>query len=308
MGAAAARITADDFLTPPELRPWRLAPDPAGRIGGVRAELVAEAGGTLMGDCYQQVPLRVLPPFGFGPDRPALMYLLNPTAGLMDGDGHRIDLTARTGSRAIVVGQSATRIHPSLVGFSTQQWRLRVEAGATLAVLPGPAIPFRGCRYYQHVEVDLEPGAGFLWSDVWLPGRYARGVDSERFVFDRVIQSLTVRRAGRRVFRDRFCWAGPWDNATADWQFGRADACGSLFVTGPVAAGAHPASASVDECSFPTAAGDSCVRWRGPAEAVTAQLVAAAFGLTARLAGGTASRFDPANLAPIHWFSAGLAS
>ena len=60
MDAAATRITAEDFLTPPELAGRRLAADGAGRIGGVRLELLAGPGGTTLGSCYQQVPLRLL--------------------------------------------------------------------------------------------------------------------------------------------------------------------------------------------------------------------------------------------------------
>src|SRR6266702_3727348 len=105
MGAPAIRITAEDFLTPPELCNRRLAANAAGRIGGVRLELLADPNGARLGTCYQQVPLRVLPPFRFGADRPALLYLLNPTAGLMDGDAQLVDITARSGSRTIVVGQ-----------------------------------------------------------------------------------------------------------------------------------------------------------------------------------------------------------
>src|SRR5438105_1126800 len=134
------RITAADFVTPPELRAWRLAADPAGRIGGVRLELVATAAGTRLHAAYQQVPLRVLPPFTFGDGQPSLLYLLNPTAGLMDGDGQLVQIRAGAGSRAVVVGQSATRIHPALAGFCSQQWHVSVERGAVLVVLPGPAI------------------------------------------------------------------------------------------------------------------------------------------------------------------------
>src|SRR5205807_4268784 len=134
------RITAADFVTPPEFADRHLAVDGAGRIGGVRLELLGAAGATRLGRAYQQVPLRVLPPFHFGPGEPALLYLLNPTAGLLDGDAQLVELTVRSGARALVVGQSATRIHPCLTSFSTQQWRLRVEAGAVLTVLPGPAI------------------------------------------------------------------------------------------------------------------------------------------------------------------------
>src|SRR5437763_11757910 len=132
MGAAATRITAEDFLTPPELAGRRLAADGAGRIGGVRLELLAGPAGTALGACYQQVPLRLLPPFRFGAGQPSLLYLLNPTAGLLEGDAQLVEITARAGSRAVVVGQSATRIHPCPQGFSSQRWRVRVESGAIL--------------------------------------------------------------------------------------------------------------------------------------------------------------------------------
>jgi urease accessory protein len=299
MGAPATRITAADFVTPPELQHLRLAPHGAGRVGGVRLQLRAGRDRTILGECYQQVPLRVLPPFQFAPTQPALLYLLNPTAGLMDGDAHLVDLTAHPGARALVTGQSATRIHPSVQGFATQQWHVRVEAGALLALLPGPAIPFRGCRYYQRTRLDLAVGAGVLWGDVWLAGRYARGGASELFQFATLVQDLSVCSAGRLVFRDRFCWEGPWDRDTAAWHFGDGLACGSLFASGPVTEDLvrGPAAAA-----FPTAHGDTCVRWYGPPEAVMAAVVQATLRVAAARAGTAWLR--PEDLAPVHWFSA----
>jgi urease accessory protein len=265
-------------------------------------ELCHSSRGTVLGSLYQQVPLWVLPPFQFGAEQPALLYLLNPTAGLFDGDGHLVEIVAGPGVRAVVVGQSATRIHPGLSGFCTQQWRLKVAAGAVLVVLPGPAIPFRASRYYQHVDIDLEPGAGLVWGDVWLAGRYSRGAGSERFQFDTLVQDLTVRRDGKLTYRDRFCWRGPWDAATAAWHFGAGPACGSLFVTGPV----HRDCAVAGAAHFETAAGDGCLRWLGDAEAVTAAVVTSALRAGAGLAGGCPAvpwLLATAALAPNHWFS-----
>ncbi len=155
MGNAATRITAEDFVTPPELNDYRLALNGAGRIGGVRLQLTGKP--TKLAGCYQQVPLRVLA-LGFGESQPGLVYLLNPTAGLFDGDAQLVDIYAGPGTRTFVTGQSATRIHPCLHGFSTQQWRVHVAAGAILVLLPGPAIPFQGCRYFQRVTIDLDEG------------------------------------------------------------------------------------------------------------------------------------------------------
>ena len=303
MGGSAIRISATDFVIPPDLQRWPLAADDAGRIGGVRLELAAGPLGACLRRCYQQTPLRVLPPFRLGPDQPALLYLLNPTAGLMDGDGQLIELRTEPDVRAVVVGQSATRIHPAVAGLCTQQWRVHVAPGAVLVVLPGPAIPFEACRYYQRVEVDLAEGASLLWGDVWLAGRYARGRASEWFRFTQMRQDYIVRRQGRLVFRDHFDWRGPWDESAAAWHFGDANACGSLFHTGQVKEVPSGADEVLDGASFTTAAGDACFRWRGPSEAVTAAVVQTALHLAAKIVGSTKSWLSGPELAPCHWFS-----
>lgn len=304
MGAPPARITAEEFVTPPELARWSLADNPAGRVGGVRLELAAEAGQTQLRHSYQQVPLRVLPPFSFGPDRPALLYLLNPTAGLMDGDAQLVQVHAGPGARAVVVGQSATRIHPCLRGFSTQQWQVHVAPGAVLVLLPGPAIPFAGCRYAQRVSIDLAAGAGLVWGDIWFSGRYARGELSEHFRFEMLVQELTVRREGRLVFRDRFCWRGPWDGVTAAWHFGNAPAVGSVYATIQL-----EVERTAGGAAFVTGAGDTCIRWCGPSEDVAATVARTALAAGAALSGDAAHSvwLPPHVLAPNHWFSRPLA-
>jgi urease accessory protein len=281
-------------VTPPELSGWKLAANEAGRIGGIRLELCAGPSGTQFGACYQQVPLRVLPPFHFGTDRPTFVYLLNPTAGLMDGDAQLMRLTAGPRTRTIVTGQSATRIHPALSAFSTQQWHVEVAEGTTLLVLPGPAIPFQGCRYYQRVRIELEKGAQLVWGDLWFAGRYARGDRSERFQFQTVVQDMTVRRAGQLIFRDRFCWRGPWDESTVAWHFGDPPSCGTLFVTGRF-------EPEEGVAAFTTASGDTCLRWCGESETVIDRLVKSAFRAAAIHHGR--EWIAPNDLAPNHWFS-----
>ncbi len=38
-----------------------------------------------------------MPPFVLDAEPASLLYLINLTAGLLDGDGHRVELTARAG-------------------------------------------------------------------------------------------------------------------------------------------------------------------------------------------------------------------
>ena len=295
MGPATVRIGEEDFLTPPEFRGLRLASTPVGQIGGLRLELIASGGKTRLGECYQQIPLRVMPAFHFAGERAALLYILNPTVGLLNGDAHRIDLVVREGCRAVVAGQSANRIHPAQAGFATQQWHVRVERGAELVVLPGPAIPYRGCRYYQHARIDLVGDARLIWGDIWLPGRYARGEASEVHAFDLVVQDVEVRRDGATVYRDRFAWRGPWSADEARWHLGDGLASGSLFVSGPMGV--------VTATALELASGDTLVRACGDPGAVTAELVRVALGQAGAWSNGPAWLVASGNLGPNHWFS-----
>ncbi|MGO9465372.1 MAG: urease accessory protein UreD [Isosphaeraceae bacterium] len=310
MGARPARITRDELLTPPEFRGLRATEHQAGRVGGARVELVRAGGETRMGTCYQQVPVRLMPPFVLGSEPASLLYLINLTAGLMDGDGHLIEITAREGTRAVVTGQSATRVHPAVAGYATQQWTVLVEDDACLVVLPGPTIPFRGCRYFQRGRVALGPRARLIWGDIWLAGRYDRGVLSERFQFERIVQDFEARRTGRLVYRDRFRWDGPWDANAVGWHTGAALASGSLFVAGPLPETLPEADPALRRSVFRLDSGESCMRWCGPPPAVTSDLVSIALWLAAGWSEGQGAPpwlLGSSALAPNHWFSTRVA-
>jgi urease accessory protein len=308
MGPRTVRFTAEDFMIPAEFGGLRLAERSAGQIGGVHLTLVDSGGRTTFGPIFQQVPLRVLPPFQF-PDEPALVYLINPTAGLLDGDGHRIEISASSGTRALVTGQSATRIHPAVKSFSTQQWQVRAGDGSQLVLLPGPNIPYRGCRYYQKAHIELDDGARLIWGDIWTPGRYARIGDlAEHYEFERIVQELEVRRGGELVYRDRFTWEGPWDADATRWYLGGGltDATGSLFLTGTVELPPLAKDGSLRRAVMPLAHGDTLVRWCGSVANVTANLVRTALGVAARWSGRNEAPpwlIGSNHLVANHWFS-----
>jgi urease accessory protein len=306
VGARAIRITRDDLVTPPEFRGPHPAEDEAGRIGGARIELARVGDETRLGTCYQQIPVRLMPPFVFDNEPASLLYLINLTAGLLDGDGHFIAITARAGTRSIVTGQSATRIHPAVASHATQQWTVEVEDDACLVILPGPVIPFRGSRYYQRGRVELGPRARLIWGDIWLAGRYDRGALSERFQFERIVQDFEVRRVGRLVYRDRFRWDGPWTPEDADWYVGGALASASLFVAGPLPESIPEPGPGLRRSILRLSSEESCLRSCGHPGAVTDDLVQTALSLAARWTVGPDAPpwlLTSSSLAPNHWFS-----
>jgi urease accessory protein len=306
VGSRATRITREDLLTPPEFRGLHPAEHQAARVGGARIELVRDGDETRLGTCYQQVPVRLMPPFVFDNESASLLYLINLTAGLLDGDGHLIEITARAGTRSLVTGQSATRVHPAVASYATQQWAIEVEDDACLVVLPGPTIPFRGSRYFQRARVELAPSARLIWGDIWLPGRYDRGALSERFQFERIVQDFEARRAGRLVYRDRFRWDGPWTPDDVDWYWGGALASASLFVAGPMPEALPEAGPALRRSVFQLDTGESCMRWCGHPMAVTADLVRTAMRLAADWTIGPDAPpwlLASSELSPNHWFS-----
>lgn len=309
MGASAAGITRQDLVTPAEFRGLEGTTDPAGRVGGARFELVRSGDETRLGACYQQIPLRLMPPFSFASEPAALLYLINLTAGLMDGDRHLIEIAARADTRTIVTGQSASRVHPALAGYASQQWAVEVADGACLVVLPGPTIPFRGSRYYQRGRVELAPDACLIWGDIWLPGRYERGELSELFQFDRIVQDFEVRRAGRLIYRDRFCWDGPWTSEDARWFWGGELACASLLIAGPMPQALPDPGPAVRRAVFPLEADAWCIRWCGDPNVVTSDVVRVALQAAAYAIDGPDAPpwlLTSTDLAPNHWFSTPL--
>ena len=306
MGPGAAGITRAEFVTPPEFRGLEATGDPAARVGGARIELVRDGDVTRVGTLYQQIPLRVLPSFDFDREPASLLYLITLTTGLMDGDGHLYEVVARAGTRAVVTGQAASRVHPAGKSFAAQNWAVTVEDDAVLVVLPGPTIPYHGSRFYQRGRVNLAPTAKMIWGDIWLAGRYDRGVLSERFRFDRIVQDFEARRDGHLVYRDRFRWDGPWDAATAAWYFGGELAAASLFVAGPLPESLAAAEPGTRRAVFRLGEGASCVRWVGHPGPVTTDLVRTAMRVAGEWTGGPTARpwlLDSTDLSSNHWFS-----
>lgn len=148
----------------------------------------------------QKAPLMVIRPFEL-PCGTLMVFVVNPTGGVLGGDHAEIRVTVGAGARVLILTQSATRVQPSADGRpATQDIRFQVEAGARLEFHPERTIPFAGSAFRQTLTADLESGAQFGLTETLAAGRVQTG---ERLAFASYESRVQVSVAGRRVYLDR---------------------------------------------------------------------------------------------------------
>lgn len=133
---------------------------------------------TVAREIRQQAPLRVIRPFYPEGEGPAHLYLLNITAGILEGDRIEISLRLEKGTHAAVITPAATRVHPAASGEAGQRTILSIGREAILEYLSEPVLPYAGAAFSQKTEMVLEEGAILFYLDLLGPGRLGRG---ERF-------------------------------------------------------------------------------------------------------------------------------
>lgn len=149
----------------------------------------------------QAAPLRVIRPFYPEGEGPAHLYLLNTTAGILQGDRIEISLRLEKGAHAVVTTPAATRIHPMPSGEARQRTTLFVGPGGTLEYLAEPVLPYADAAFYQETEVFLEEGAILFYADLLGPGRLGRG---EAFAYRFYENHLSVVDREGRLVQERF--------------------------------------------------------------------------------------------------------
>jgi urease accessory protein len=125
-----------------------------------------------------------------------VVNIVNPTAGIFDGDTIELSAEAEAGASLVLTTPSASRVYRSRSGGPAKvTQRFSAQAGATLEFFPEPFIPQAGARYQQKTELHADPNATLLFFDWLTPGRVASGEvfryaelcwDLDAFVNDRL--------------------------------------------------------------------------------------------------------------------------
>jgi urease accessory protein len=145
------------------------------------------------------MPLQVLAPVALD-DPAAVVWMLNPTGGLVGGDRLTIAVDVGPGAHACLTTPSATKVYRTAGATAEQTVRLTLSPGARLEWVPDHTIPFAGAALRQRVDAEVPEGASLLLIDAFAAGRIARG---ERWQFALLDSALSVRDPRGWLVHDR---------------------------------------------------------------------------------------------------------
>jgi urease accessory protein len=130
-----------------------------------------------------------------------VVNVVNPTAGLLEGDRVECRVDVEAGGRLVLTTPSASRAHRMRDGFAEVQQELRVANTGFLEFWPELFIPQGGTCFRQKTSLNVDEGGELLFFESLAPGRVAAG---ESFAFRELEWETDVRCAGALIARERY--------------------------------------------------------------------------------------------------------
>ncbi len=189
-------------------------------------------GRTSLAELMHSGPLQVQKPFYPAPagHEECHVYILHPPGGFVGDDSLEIDVTAESGTQALLTTPAAGKFYRVLPGSVQRQVVSCVaENGGSLAWVPQENIFFNGCHAVLETRVDVERGSHYLGFDISVFGREASG---EPFREGQVRQIMRVFRGGRPVWLEHFPVAGSAQVQTAPWGMDGASVVATALLYG----------------------------------------------------------------------------
>jgi urease accessory protein len=169
-------------------------------VGESRVVFAVRDGATRLVDLYQRDPCRVLFPDP-EPGEALQAVLLTTSGGVTGGDVLTMAIEIGPGGEAVVATQAAEKIYRASLSSEpcTMDIAVTVGEGAILDWLPQETIVFEGARLKRRTAADVAAGGSLLACEMVVLGRAASG---ERFTRGLLLDSWSVRRAGKLVWTD----------------------------------------------------------------------------------------------------------
>jgi len=158
------------------------------------------------------------------------LCLQDPTGSIVQGDRHRVDITARDRARAHITTQSATKVQSMQANFAHLDTKITAGTDSYVEYFPGPTLLNQDARCLQTLSIDLAETGVVLVSDIFSPEGLT---EHDPFDFDHYLSRVTARVDGKLVCTDTVelqpTSGRPDDQATlAEFQ-----SIGSLYVFAP---------------------------------------------------------------------------
>jgi urease accessory protein len=175
--------------------------------GHLKLKATAGANGrtALTGQSFR-APYHVSKPYWDTDAGTLLVQVVNPTAGILEGDSLESDISVDRDAALLATTPSASRVFMMKDGSAECRQHFAVAKDGWLEVLPEPLVPHRGSRYRQLTTVDVELGGGLFFVDLLMPGRIAH--KGEAWAWERLYLESEVRLDGELVLRERFDQSG----------------------------------------------------------------------------------------------------
>jgi urease accessory protein len=170
--------------------------------GILRAEVQQENGRSIVGSLFQKMPLRASSPLYITENGAVFFYIMNPAAGLLQGDQHSVFLRIKPEAQAVVFGQGATKVFRSPQRVPSRQFTtIVVEQGARLEYMPEVVIPFAESCLFSRTNLQISSQAAAFFWEITAPGRAAR---DELFDYNLLDQQTNIFLDRELIFSDRF--------------------------------------------------------------------------------------------------------
>jgi urease accessory protein len=131
-----------------------------------------------------------------------VVNVVNPTAGLLEGDRIACRVEVESGARLLLTTPSASRAHRvNNNGRAELVQQMRVAAGGFLEFWPELFIPQKGTRYSQRTELSVEGDAELFFFESLAPGRVASG---EAFAYTELEWATDVHWDATLIARERY--------------------------------------------------------------------------------------------------------
>ncbi|MEZ4545615.1 MAG: urease accessory protein UreD [Cyanobacteriota/Melainabacteria group bacterium] len=140
---------------------------------------------------FGKAPLQVHCPLYLSRNNHPTVFLRSPSAGLLDGDRHEIEIDVADGATLEVRTQAACLVY---TGSSRQDVVIKLGRDSKLCFCPQPFILTADSGLTQRIKVEMHESSGLLLKDSFSAGRIAMG---ECWQFREMDSSIQITISGK---------------------------------------------------------------------------------------------------------------